>query len=306
MNNLTEEKMKTMIKILCLVLSLTLVSCQGTWLMYDAGQKGRLYFEVLPAPEQVSFALVNDETLEVTAKVRLMGMPKDYDRTFHVEYIPAEEGETYNNGSNDFPVLTAREGTDFSIAGFVIPAGAVEADVDITLMKSEEMADNYIKLTFSVVEDEEFLPMDPDSTDLKAILSPQYSLMVNAGEPACPYWWDASSSGSDLFGWTMYLGRFYPDKFRKMLEFYHQIEEKNPSLYEQLVVQYGENLDKEGLSQSFFAQEAPAMWATYVLIPLYDYYLEYYSEHPDDPNFETQASSGTSGSYWRNPLSLLR
>ena len=81
---------------------------------------------------------------------------------------------------------------------------------------------------------------------------------------------------------------------------------KNPSLYEQLVAQYGENLDNEGLTVSFWASESPAMWATYVLLPLYNYYLDYYTAHPDDPNFETQGSSGTSGSYWRNPLSLLR
>ena len=236
----------------------------------------------------------------------MMGMPVDYDRTFHIEYIPAKEGEMHNNGTADMPVLTAREGVDFKMGELVIPAGAVETDVNITLLKSDEMDDNYMKLTFRIVEDEEFLPMDADSTDLRAIVSPQFSLLVNAGDPACPYWWNASASSDDLFGWSMYVGKFYPDKFRKMLEYYHAIEEKNPSLYEQLVVQYGENLDNEGLKVSFWASESPAMWATYVLLPLYNYYLDYYTAHPDDPNFETQGSSGTSGSYWRNPLSLLR
>ena len=298
--------MKTIIKLMCIAAALALVSCKGTWLMYDTGQKDRLYFEVLPTPEEASFALITDETIDYRTTVRMMGMPVDYDRTFHIEYIPAEEGEMHNNGTTDMPVLTAREGVDFKMGDLVIPAGAVEADVNITLLKSDEMDDNYMKLTFKVVEDEEFLPMDPDSTDLRAIVSPQFSLLVNAGDPACPYWWNASASSDDLFGWSMYVGKFYPDKFRKMLEYYHAIEEKNPSLYEQLVAQYGENLDNEGLTVSFWASESPAMWATYVLLPLYNYYLDYYTAHPDDPNFETQGSSGTSGSYWRNPLSLLR
>ena len=298
--------MKTIIKLMCIAAALALVSCQGTWLMYDTSQKDRLYFEVLPNPEEASFALITDETIDYRTTVRMMGMPVDYDRTFHIEYIPAKEGEMHNNGTTDMPVLTAREGVDFKMGELVIPAGAVEADVNITLLKSDEMDDNYMKLTFKVVEDEEFLPMDPDSTDLRAIASPQFSLLVNAGDPACPYWWNASAASDDLFGWSMYVGRFYPDKFRKMLEYYHAIEEKNPSLYEQLVVQYGENLDNEGLTVSFWASESPAMWATYVLLPLYNYYLDYYTAHPDDPNFETQGSSGTAGSYWRNPLSLLR
>ena len=292
---------------MCVTAVLSLVSCKGTWLMYDTGQKDRLYFEVLPNPEEVSFALILDETIEYKTTVRMMGMPVDYDRTFHIEYIPAKEGEMHNNGTTDMPVLTAREGVDFKMGELVIPAGAVEADVNITLLKSDEMAGNYMKLTFKVVEDDEFLPMDPDRTDLRAIASPQFSLLVNAGDPACPSWWNASASGDDLFGWSMYLGRFYPDKFRKMLEYYHAIEEKNPSLYEQLVVQYGENLDKEGLSPTFFQTDSPAMWGTYVLLPLYNYYLEYYTEHPEDPNFETQQDkTGVSGTYWKNPIGLFR
>ena len=299
--------MKTIIKLICIVAALALVSCQGTWLLYDTSQKDRLYFEVLTSPEEVSFVYILDGTIEYKTTVRMMGMPVDYDRTFHIEYIPAEEGEMHNNGTADIPVLTAREGVDFKMGELVIPAGAVEADVNITLLKSDEMDDNYMKLTFKVVEDEEFLPMDPDSTDLRAIVSPQFSLLVNAGDPSCPYWWDASTSSNDLFGWSMYVGRFYPDKFRKMLEYYQDIEEKNPSLYEQLVEKYGENLDNEGLKASFWVSENPAMWANYVLIPLYNYYLDYYKTYPKDPNFETlQDESGTSGTYWKNPVGLLR
>ena len=298
--------MKTIIKLMCIAAAFALVSCQGTWLMYDTGQKDRLYFEVLQTPEIASFALINDESICYKATVKMMGMPVDYDRTFHIEYIPAEEGEMHNNGTTDMPVLTAREGVDFKMGELVIPAGAVEADVNITLLKSDEMDDNYMKLTFKVVEDEEFLPMDPDSTDLRAIVSPQFSLLVNAEDPVCPVWWDASTSGEDLFGWHRFLGKFYPDKFRKLLEYYHGINDVNPSLYEQLVAQYGENLDKEGIVQAFFQKESPAMWATYVLIPLYNYYKEYYEQHPDDPNKEDMKTTSSPGNYWSDPVTQLK
>lgn len=299
--------MKTIIKLMCIAAALALVSCQGTWLMYDTSQKDRLYFEVLPTPEIVSFALITDETIDYKTTVKMMGMPVDYDRTFHIKYIPAEDGEVYNNGADNIPVLTAREGIDFSMEEeLVIPAGAVETDVNITLQKTDEMSDNYIKLTFRIVEDEEFLPMDPDSTDLRAIASPQFSLLVNAGDPSCPYWWGYETSTDVMLGWQKTVGTFYPDKFRKMLDYYRAIENKNPSLYEQLLELYGENIDKEGLSLGFWQSENSAMWATYVLIPLYNYYKDYYEQHPDDPKKENFADRGTSGEYWANPLSMLR
>ena len=105
----------------------------------------------------------------------------------------------------------------------------------------------------------------------------------------------------------MYLGKYYPAKYRKMLEFYHDMKAKNPIFYEDCLAKYGENLDKKGIKKSFFASENPAAWASYVLIPLCEYYKTWYSGHPDDPNVETiQTKPGTSGKYWRDPIALLR
>mgnify|MGYP000785138500 FL=1 len=33
-----------------------------------------------------------------------------------------------------------------------------------------------------------------------------------------------------------------------------------------------------------------AAWATYVFCPLYEYYEQYYKDHPDDPNLEVMGS----------------
>ena len=94
----------------------------------------------------------------------------------------------------------------------------------------------------------------------------------------------------------MYLGNFTPDKYRKVLEFYHGIEDTNPSLYKTMVEQFGENIDNDyytglngqqlRMSMGFMVNRQnphKMAWLRYVLCPLFDYYstnypdLEYYT-----------------------------
>ena len=287
-------------------LILTLAGCKDTWLMYDTSQKDHLYFEVTSALPQVSFSLIEDQQIEYNVAVKMMGMPVDYDRTFSIEYIDADPDETITVGTEKIPVITAQSGTDFEIGALTLPAGAVETSIPLTLHRQEVMKTKYACIRFRIVEDDEFLPLAADSTFVKKIKTPLFNLYVNDGDPTCPDWWDASATGYDLFGWTLYLGRFYPEKFRKMLDLYHQVETKNPVFYQECVDRYGENLDKEGIAKNFIQLENPTVWASYVLIPLCEYYKTYYAEHPDDPNYEEIKSSGSSGTDWTDPIALLR
>lgn len=288
------------------VSALTTTSCKDTWLMYNPAQQDRLYFEVTSDRPQVSFSLIQDQQIQYGVTVKMMGMPVDYDRTFAVEYVDVDPDETIAVGNEQIPVISARSGTDFELGALTLPAGAVETSIPLTLHRQEIMKTKYLCVRFRIVETEEFLPLAADSSVVKKIKTPLFSLYVNDGDPACPDWWDASSTGHPLFGWSMYVGRFHVAKFRKMLELYHEIEQKNPIFYQSCVERYGENLDKEGIAKNFFALENSAVWASYVLIPLYEYFKTYYAENPNDPNVETMASSGSSGTYWRDPIGLLR
>ncbi|MFI3266835.1 MAG: DUF4843 domain-containing protein [Rikenellaceae bacterium] len=281
-------------------------SCDDTWLMYDTDQKSHLYFIDKSGTSQFSFALLQDQQSEYNMTVKLMGMPSDQDRTFDISYIDAEAGETLMSGSTEYPVVTAVEGEDFIMNDLVIPAGEVEVVIPITINRTDKMMDSFVKLQFEIVENDEFIPLAADSSESKEILTPMFTLYINDGEPSCPYWWDASTTTYDLFGWTMYGGRFYPEKYLMFLELYWAIEEVNPVFYEYCEALYGRNLDNEGITNSFFSVSDGAVWATYVLIPLRDYYVEYYENNPDDPDIEVFASSGTSGSYWGDPIKLLR
>lgn len=291
-----------LIGLMCLGL---LAACNASKLMYDTSQKDRLYFTMPETPRVVSFALITDKQIAYNLPVNMLGMPKEFDRDFEIEFIKDVQDSILID-NNKVETVPAVEGEDFSIGRLMIPAGKVEGVLNLTLNRTEKMKTSYASIHFRMKENEEFRPMDTDSTDIKHIITPEFRLFVNAGEPACPRWWDASTSSENYFGWHMFLGKFYPDKFRKLLELYHSMETKNPNLYRQCVAIYGVNLDAEDIQTAFFQKENPAVWATYVLIPLYDYYVEYYAEHPDDPNVEAFKKSGAAGTYWKNPLGQLK
>lgn len=301
---MTAMKTLKIYKALCLTaLTIMAAGCKGTWIMYDQEQKDHLYFEVTSATN-VSFSLTEATTMTQTVPVKMMGMPRDHERVISLTWLDPEKAEA-EDGTG---IVKAVEGTDFTVSDLVIPAGEICGNIVFTINRTEGMKTAIHDIRFSIAENDDFLPLKADSTSISKILTPVFDIKVSDGEPLCPYWWDATTgSGDDLKGWAMYLGKYYPAKYRKMLEFYHDMKAKNPIFYEDCLAKYGENLDKEGIKKSFFASENPAAWASYVLIPLCEYYKTWYSGHPDDPNVETiQTKPGTSGKYWRDPIALLR
>ena len=301
---MTAMKTLKIYKALCLTaLTIMAAGCKGTWIMYDQEQKDHLYFEVTSATN-VSFSLTDATTMTQTVPVKMMGMPRDHERVISLTWLDPEKAEA-EDGTG---IVKAVEGTDFTVSDLVIPAGEICGNIVFTINRTEGMKTAIHDIRFSIAENDDFLPLKADSTSISKILTPVFDIKVSDGEPLCPDWWDATAgSGDDLKGWTMYLGKYYPAKFRKMLEFYHDMKAKNPIFYEDCLAQYGENLDKKGITKNFFFFFYPAAWASYVLIPLCEYYKTWYSGHPDDPNVETiQTKSGTSGKYWRDPIALLR
>ena len=71
--------------------------------------------------------------------------------------------------------------------------------------------------------------------------------------------------------------------------------------YEEAVNKYGKYLDKEGITAGFYQKDNPAVWAKYVLIPLYEHYKA--NPIPNDCPF---AESGNQGEFWRDPVALYR
>lgn len=274
-----------------------LTSCEGTWLMYDTNQKPSLYFE-MGSSNDLSFVLLSGDSVEYQIPVKMMGMPKDVDREIKLETVVVDESEILTN---------AELANDYQLSNLIIPAGAVSGNINIKIFRQAGMMDKTYSVRFKIVENENFLPLTPDSTNIRKILTPEYFVHVKDGELTCPQWWDASTSSQDYFGWSMYLGSFFPEKYKKMLEIFWSVEQTNPVFFADCVERYGRNLDKEEIKKNFFASENAAAWANYVLIPLCDYWQAYYEANPEFEYVETiQIASGTAGKYWRHPLGLLR
>ncbi len=287
-------------QVLIVVLMLLINSCKGTWIMYDTSQKDRLYFETAVNPELLSFALLNDETMPFSITVKMMGMPEAEDREFKIEFIDMPAGANLQIGENEVPIFTAKEGVDYDVSAFILPSGATQTTLNFTLKRTEELKEKVAGIKFRILENDDFIPMAQDSTNIDAIVSREYCFYFNDADPVCPYWWGTSASSQ---GHQMYVGNFYVEKYRYMLDLYHDIETKNPAIYEYMLEKYGKNIDKDDLPYAFWSSQDQAVWATYVLIPAYNYFKALYEANPEHPNATKDTFSNTG---WRDPISLLR
>lgn len=266
-----------------------LASCDGTWVMYYTGQKDHIYFQDRIQTIMKSFALLSTDEIDVAANVYVMGNVSDVDRPFKVESVDTPAGTVLTFGGVEYPVISAREGVDFEVEDCVIPAGEVSTTINVRLKRQPEMkGGSYVRVHLRLVPYGNFEPLPADTINT-TVMSPEFQLYVNDGDPACPTWWRPASSKPA--GWDYDLGNFYPSKFRKLLEFYHKTAETNPTFYEYCVAHYGENLDAEPNADNFkmtrfWRQTYMAAWASEVFCPLFEYYEQYYKDHPDDPNFE--------------------
>lgn len=269
-------------------------ACNGTWLMYDLDQQDHIYFLDSKQTRISSFALIPEDEILISTTVYLMGMPSDQPRSFSVEYLPAEAGEAQETGGVSYPVVTARPDIDFTVGECIMPAGAVQAPLEITLHRQPEMLDGKLyKVALRLHDDSNFLAAAPDSTREREIVTPDFCIYVTDGEPACPSWWRASGGP---IGWHWDLGRFYPDKYRRFLDYFHQTAETNPTFFEYCTDAYGYLLDTPNpdvqaqsandIMNTFWRKAYSSAWAKYVFVPLYNYYKEWYAQHPDDPNAE--------------------
>lgn len=286
------------------ILGVAFSACNGTWLRYDVNAPDRVYFKVAGSTNVHSFALVSEDEMEVSYPVYILGTPKNEDREVPAIQLFSDGEQTVVVGNDTIPVMDAVEGTDFQMGKVIIPAGKVQGEVHFTLKRNAGMNGVYRKVCLLLQEDQNFLRMDSDSTNLKSIVTAELVFYVTDGEPACPEWWKTASGGVD-YEWGMYYGNYFPAKFRKMLEYYHSIGDKNPLLYDEMLAKYGENIDKEGLPRSFMSSQDQSVWATYVLIPLHAYYMEYYKEHPENAEKFANAGDLTSRT-WGDPMRLLR
>ncbi len=276
-----------------LLLLFMFTACQNTALMYDVTQAGTIYFVKTTSADApvCSFVFEAGDELTYEIPVKLMGMPRDYDREFTVVF-KQDTMTTIKAGGVSYPVETAELGKDFDIGKLVIPADSIGGKIVFTLHRIPEMMNTYRSVLIEIGTNENFIPLYGD----------YYRFFISDGDVPLPTWWNNGGSGSNLVeGWQMYVGKFFPEKFRLMLDYYWEMEKTQPEFYEEAVSKYGKYLDKEGITAGFYQKDNPAVWAKYVLIPLYEYYKA--NPIPTDSPF---AEEGNQGEFWRDPVSLYR
>ncbi|MCR5519345.1 MAG: DUF4843 domain-containing protein [Bacteroidales bacterium] len=290
--------------ILSLVCALCLAGCKGTWLMYDSDQTPLLYFLGANAVHTESFSLMVEDEIHLVDSVRVLGGPAKEDRPYEIEILHVAPGETFSAGNETRPLVSGQEGEDFVLGDLVIPAGKVAAPLSITLKRSAKMQDNTVCVYFRIKENAQFRPCAPDSLDSSGrvranIFTPYYRVYVSDGEPSCPSWWKWNGDAYPL-GWHPYLGIYYPDKYRRMLQYLKESEEKSPIFYATYTGNWGEHLENAPLM--FWNKCFTSAWARFVAVPLYDYYWEYYQQHPDDPHKEEMTYANIPACVgWGNP-----
>lgn len=224
-------------------------------------------------------------------------MVADMTGTFEVQAIH-DTTTNYTTGGVARELYDAVEGEDYTIDKLIIPAGSVEGRIEVTVKRTEKLKDKTASLVLQIAESDEF----------QGVPRNVYRILISDGIAACPNWWYHTAT----IQWYMYLGEFREEKYRKLLELYHGIEELNPSLYAEMVEQFGENIDnktyinKNGvvteIRTGFFHSSSnpyKMAWNRYVLSPLYEYYKTNY------PDLETYGTyNGTLGTGWRDPANI--
>lgn len=137
----------------------SLTSCKDTWLTYDTSQRGKLYFPIKNMQQldnyistDLSFALLDQSVGELRAKVpvALMGMVADHDRTFVVRAIH-DTTSYFTSGGVERELVDAAAGEDYTLGELVIPAGAVEAAIEVTVKRTPKLLEKTASDRKSVV-----------------------------------------------------------------------------------------------------------------------------------------------------------
>lgn len=273
----------------------SLYSCDNGALMYDPKQPGTIFFERgkendIPI---CSFVFETEDELEVKIPIKLMGMPRDYDRPLKIKVLQDTLKKQVVGGIT-YEVVPAEYETDFTFVNTLFPADSVSMTL-VVKVKRPQVVDKYKSILLEIESSEDVIPLYGN----------YYRLFILDGEPALPRWWNNGGNGTSFIsGWQFYIGKFYPDKYRRMLQYYWEMELSSPIFFDYALKTYGKFLDDKSMTAGFYQKDSPAVWAKYVLCPLYNYYKE--NPIPGDAKQVAANEGGTQGEYWTDPIALYR
>lgn len=224
-------------------------ACSNDAVYYDASQKRSIYFtwDRYNAAQRVksdtvafSFALYNESEIEYKIPVKVIGMPVSEDQEFDVEVVADSSTAVLNK--------------HFKLGKLVVAKDEVDGELSLILERTDDIMDNPVYLYLRFKENDNFKP----------IANNFYRLSIVDGALPAPQWWAPT-----------YLGVYAQNNdrlYRKILEYFWQLEETKPLFYAEKVEAYGLYLEKA--PAGFFQLAGNIIWINYVFKPAYDYYSD--------------------------------
>lgn len=224
------------------------ISCANEdYLKYDTTQKDGVYLNydksMFEDSLHYTFGLEYITKKVIPVKVNLMGMPKNYKRliNFKIETVSVATEESY-----------AAKEEMFSIPDTIwMEADSVTATIPLTINRLKALEDSTFIVSFNL----------EDSEDLDVRGLREYKVTFNDQIPRYFPWWQYK------------LGALTKNKVLLFFDLYKKIEEKNKRLYDKMVENYGEFLEKARYMFTPFDQFRVAT-DEYIVKPMYEEYLK--------------------------------
>ena len=238
-------------RVIWLILSMLVCgwACSDKTIIYNPEQKRSIYFykdvnryasKVVPDTIEFSFAALEESEYRYDIPVKFIGMPIEKEIECEVEVVADS--------------TTAEAGKHYEMGKIVFPEGEVEGMLSLRLKRTEDIQKHPVMIYMRLREDENFVPMENEC----------YRLSVVDGVLVAPGWWASGYLG-------VYANGNYK-LYRKMLEYYWELEELKPVFYAETVKEYGRYLEKA--PAGFFQQPNNIVWIKYVFKPAYEFYSD--------------------------------
>lgn len=199
------------------VIASLLIACENEdYPVYNVSQKDGVFLAYDETTDSVFYNFGFDSKTEYVygVKIKLLGMPRDYDRTVKLKINSGKYA------SEEF--IAAKEAYYDLPAEFTFPADSVQATIPVKLIRDAELENSRAILTFEL----------EDSDDLLVRGHSEFTITFDDKEPTAPQWWASYKWGV----FTKFKGQLF-------FKYFWEMEQENKYLFDKIVARWGRNLD---------------------------------------------------------------
>jgi len=226
--------------------------------LYDVDQQDAVFMEYKNQSGEIvdtldyEFGFDIASSHQVVVPVRIMGLPRDRERTFKV--VPVAEN------------TDMVENVHYTIESTVIAANAVKGEIVINLLRGNDTAIQERQLVLNLRLEE--------CADFHPVGRSDFRVRYSDIHPGKPDWWPAS-----------YIMPAYTYEIaQKFFEYFYKTEEVQSATFQKMITDYGDYFVKARSLKGPFAMYQSFL-AKFVLIPLREYYRindpEIYARFPE-------------------------